>query len=83
MPVRKSTNQDVKDAWIYRTPAFVVVLLWVLAIFIGLAVAIMLLWQLYLIIRAESSVENQDNSVFKKSYEEDYKKWSERGHMVG
>lgn len=73
----------MKDAWTYRTPAFVVVLLWVLAIFIGVAVAIMLLWQLYLVIRAESSVENQDNNVFRTSYKEDYKKWSERGHMVG
>lgn len=51
---------DYAAEWDHATPRVVFIMTYILALALGLAVGVMLVWQLSLIAAAQSSVENQD-----------------------
>lgn len=52
--------------WPHRTPQVMFLLIYIVAIALGIAVSAMLSWHLYLIGRGQTSVENHDFSQYKK-----------------
>ncbi|KAN0064581.1 hypothetical protein ACQY0O_002209 [Thecaphora frezii] len=63
--VRRSV--EFRGEWPYSsTPRICVLLLYVLAAVMGFALAVMSVWQLYLIARGETSVENSDNAYYRQ-----------------
>ncbi|GAA98764.1 uncharacterized protein L969DRAFT_49717 [Mixia osmundae IAM 14324] len=55
---------DHSKRWPYRSPRVATVLLWVLCAAIGAALIVMSLWQLWLVMRGETSVEASDNEWY-------------------
>lgn len=52
------------EGWSYIVPGTCFVLVYILAVALAFAVGVMLLWQLYLISRGETTVENYDNARY-------------------
>jgi len=52
--------------WPHRTPRVFTLLLWVLALVIGLAMGVMASWHLYMVAQGETSVETHDNAHYRK-----------------
>jgi palmitoyltransferase len=57
---------DFSEEWKYFVPRTVFMLTSILALVLGLAVGVMLMWQLKLIMKAESTVENQDFARYRE-----------------
>jgi len=54
---------DHRTPWPHYTPRACTLMLWILAVALGLAIVIMALWQLWSIGRGETSVEANDNGA--------------------
>jgi len=56
---------DHRTPWPHYTPRACTLMLWILAVALGLAIVIMALWQLWSIGRGETSVEANDNDFYR------------------
>lgn len=63
--MRRSLSWSAQWDYAY-TPRVLVMLLFILALVMGLALAVMAAWQLILVSRGETSVESQDNSHYRQ-----------------
>ncbi|KAF8332380.1 zf-DHHC-domain-containing protein [Cantharellus anzutake] len=52
------------DTWMHLTPRMCFMLVYILAVALGFAVGVMLFWQLRLVYRGETAVENHDNARY-------------------
>jgi len=56
---------DFATPWPFWSPRIFMILTWVLALAIGVAIAIMFGWQLWLVAKGETTVESSDNEYYR------------------
>lgn len=64
--------------WPYRSPRIAFTLTWILALALGLAVAVMCSWHLLQIVRGETTVEGHDNVYYEKRARERGGRWENK-----